>query len=109
MPYLDKMVKIKIEDLVFWLLIIVVISILVWKLFGSPTDTATLITTVLFLISIILTLWKRIYYTERKTEVGFMKVKGDLKLIKNDIGYIKRDINNINDKLKNIQSLIERK
>ena len=104
------MVKIKLEDIVFWILIIVIVAIIVWKLFGSPSDTAILMTSVLFMISIILTLWKKVYNIERKTEVGFMKVRGDLNTIKIDINYMRKDINSINNKLENIQdNLISRK
>jgi len=67
--------KVKIEDTVFWILIAAVAGIIIWKLFGSPADTATLITATLFLMGSELTLWRKMYIIEKKTEVGFMKVK----------------------------------
>src|SRR3989344_7405741 len=101
--YTDKM-AIKIEDIVFWLLILGVIALAIWKLFGSPTDLATIITIASLIAGSEITIWKKIYCTEKKAEVGFIKVRGDLNLIKNDIGYIKKDLNNINNKLNNLEN-----
>jgi len=34
---------IKIIDIAFWIIIFLIIALAIWKLFGSPTDTASLI------------------------------------------------------------------
>src|SRR3989344_8100088 len=104
---LNKM-KIKIEDIIFWILILGIVALVIWKLFGSPSDIATIISLASFLTASTLTLLIKIHNIERKTEVGFMNVMGDLNAIKIDTNYIKKDINKINNKLGNIGSLIRR-
>ena len=56
-PASINMKKIKIEDIVFWLLIIAVISIAIWKIFGSPTDTSSIIAIALFTVDSELIIW----------------------------------------------------
>ena len=73
----DKM-KIKIEDVLFWMIIILIIVVAIWKLIGSPTDTATLISIALFIASSEILLWKAIFSIEKKTLLGFVKIKNDL-------------------------------
>lgn len=105
--------KVKIEDVVFWILIVAVAGIIIWKLFGSPTGTATLISITLFIAMPGLGLWKKIYSVEKRTEFGFMKVKGELNIIKNEIKHLENNMNNefneINKNLENIKSLVGRR
>jgi len=105
--------KITIEDVVFWLMIIAVIAIIIWKLFGSPSDMATIITIASILagsqVVIWRSMWENHYKLDKKAEVGFTKAKGDLNIIKNDLNYIKEDINHIDKRLENIENLIKRR
>src|SRR3989344_4863896 len=78
---LHKM-KIKTEDIIIWTAIIIIIAIAIWKLVGSPTDTAALISITLFIAVSELSLWKKMFLMEKKTEVGFMKVKENINLSK---------------------------
>lgn len=103
----------KIEDIIFWLAILAAIGIMIWKLFGSPTDLATLVSIVSLLFVSELTLWKAIFSVEKKAGIGFMKVKGDLNILKNDMSYMKNEINykfnELNKRLDNIGSLIRKR
>ena len=112
--YLDKMrMIIKIEDIIFWVAIVAVIGLIIWKLFGSPTDLATIITVASLLAMGELSLLKKAYSLERKVAVGFTRVSSDMNLIRNDIkhhlNYIRKDLDNINNKLVTIENLIKNK
>ncbi len=98
--------EIKIEDIIFWIAIIAIIGIIIWKLFGSPTDIATLISVASLLVMSELALWKKLYSIERKIAVGFMKVRGEINLIRNDI---KHHISYINKRFDNLETLIRKK
>ena len=109
MHYSDKMAGIKIEDVVFWAAIIVLIAMMIWKLFGSPSVVDMLIAGVSFLVITVMALWrfshtldKRIMKVDNKTTIGFTKVKADTDSIKKDLGHI-------NKKLDNIEKLIKKK
>lgn len=99
---------IKIEDIVFWIVILIAIGIIIWKLFSSPTDIATLISIASLLFISELTLWKAIFNTEKKAEIGFIKVKRDLSILKTDINHIKENLASINNKLDNIKISIKK-
>ena len=102
--YIDKMMKIKIEDIIFWTAIIAIIGLIIWKLFGSPTDLATIIAIASLLATGELSLLRKLYNLERKVAVGFMKVSGDINLIRNDI---KHHLNYINKRFDNMEKLIK--
>tara|TARA_Y100000310_G_C20287817_1_gene625754 strand:+ start:221 stop:520 length:300 start_codon:yes stop_codon:yes gene_type:complete len=78
-----KMAKIKIEDTLFWILVFATIFVMIWKLFGSPTDVGTIIGIGTFLLTSEILTWKKIFAIENKTTIGFMKVKHDLSLMEN--------------------------
>ncbi len=86
----------KIEDILFWLLMIVVIVITLWLLFGkSPTLESSLIQISLFIVASEILLWKTIFRIDKRTTVGFTKIKNNLNAIKQDISIIKKNIENI--------------
>ena len=104
---------IKIEDIIFWLLILAVIALAIWKLVGSPTDTAALIAIALFLVSAIVDTRKKVHYMDKKTEAGFVKIKKDLEIIKIKIDHkfdnMDNRFNDINKRLNGLEALIKRK
>ena len=108
----------RIEDILFWILILVVIGIAIWLAFGSPDFENGLIAIVIFVASSEILLWKTLFTFDKKsvarlssidkrTSIGFERVKLDfervndkLQSIKNDINEIKSNIIGINKKLK---------
>lgn len=84
----------KIEDILFWIIMMLIIGLAIWKIVGSPTDTATLIAVTLFIASSEILIWKAIFSADKKTAVGFEKIKSKLDIIDN--------------KLNNIQLLIKK-
>ena len=87
--------KLKIEDIVFWILILATVAVILWLLKGSPTLENTVITVGLFILGSELMLWRKYFEVDKNTAVGFVKVKSDL--------------DKINSKLENIEKLIKRK
>ncbi len=96
----------KIEDIIFWIAIIAIIGIIMWKLFGSPTDMATSVSVASLLVMSELALWRELYSIEGKVAVGFVKVRGDINLIRDDI---KHHIKYINQRFDNLENLIKKK
>jgi len=90
----------KIEHILFWILILAVIGIAIWMLFGSPTLEAGLISIGLFVAGSEILLWKSLFGIDKKSAVSFEKVNSNIKEIKNDIREIKDNIININKKIK---------
>jgi len=76
MLYLDKMVKI--ENIIFWIAILAIIAIALWLLSGSPPETNAIISVALFVAVSELMLWKFLFKIDKKTTVGFVRVKGKL-------------------------------
>ncbi len=97
--------KIKIEDIIILIAIAIIVGIAIWKLVGSPTDTAALISITLFVAASELALWKKVYFVEKKTELGFIKVRGDISLLRNDL---KHYLKSTSQRLDNIEKLIKK-
>ena len=88
--------KIKIEDIIFWILIIAAISIIIWLLNGSPTTESALVSIGLFIISCDIFLWKKYFELDKNAAVSFTKLK-------NDLYNLKKGQEETNNKLNNIE------
>lgn len=104
--------KIKIEDIIFWLLIISIIAIVFWLLSGSPPEIDALITITLTIALSEVLLWKVIFSMDKKTSIGFLRVKHQFDKIEKEVGKIKTNILNtkteINDGFNELKILIKR-
>ena len=76
---------VKIEDALFWILIAMIVGLAIWKLFGSPTDTAALVSITLFVATSEGLIWRILAKNDKKTCVGFERIKGEFKMVKKDI------------------------
>ena len=85
--------RIKIDDVVFWILIFAAFVVILWLLSGSPTTESALIAIGLFIMSSVVFLYKKYFEMDKNATIGFMRVKNDLE--------------KINDKLVNIEKLIK--
>lgn len=86
--------KLKIEDIVFWVLILATIVVLLWLLKGSPTLENAVITIGLFIISSELMLWKKYFEIGKNTAVSFMRLKNDISNISKKLDVIEKLIKN---------------
>jgi len=83
----------KIDDIVFWILILAAIGVIVWLLSGSPTTESALVAIGLFIISSEIFLWKKYFEIDKNVTVSFVKLRSDInnrfdrieKMIKNKI------------------------
>ncbi|MFH1711148.1 MAG: hypothetical protein ABH840_02445 [Nanoarchaeota archaeon] len=104
------MAKLKMEDIAFWILIALIIFVVLWKLVGSPTDTATLISVALFIIGSELLLWRALFSLDKKVACGFIKIKCDMVNLKKDTDYKIDSLNNkLDNRFDNIESLIRKR
>ncbi len=69
---------VKIEDIIFWLLVLAVLGIVLWLLHGSPTVEDALLSITVLLLSSEFLLWKKYYLVDKNTAVSFMRFKKDL-------------------------------
>ena len=70
--------RIKFEDVMFWIVIFATIFVILWKLHGSPSDFATIVSVGVFLLTSEILTWKKIYSMEKDVALGFMKVRHDM-------------------------------
>lgn len=113
--YLDKMKgkhyerRIRIEDVLFWILILVSTAIIIWKLFGSPTDLATIISVGTFLITSEILLWKYVLKIDKNTSMEFMRVKNSFLRVKHEIEKFRIDVDHRFDIIENkLDNLIKK-
>jgi len=85
------MVKLTIEDIIFWIFILIIIGTAIWLLSGSPPEMDALISIGLAVAASELLIWKKIFSVEEKTIIGFMNHRFDR---------IEDKLNMINSKLK---------
>ena len=75
----------KISDIVFWLIIAGIIGIALWLLSGSPTEIGAIIGIATFVGASEILLWKALFQVDKRTAVGFIKMKSDLENKHEDI------------------------
>jgi len=98
---------VKIEHILFWILILIIVGLLIWLAFGSPEFESSLIAIGIFVAGSEILIWKAFFSIDKRTAVGFERVKfgfervdNRLKNIENNVNDIKNNIVSINKKLK---------
>ena len=106
---------VKFIDILFWILILVIVGILIWLAFGSPEFESSLIAIGIFVASSEVLLWKalfafdkrsavRLSSIDKKTSIGFERVKLDFERVNDKLGNVGNRLENMNNKLINIES-----
>ena len=85
----------KIEDIVFFILIAAIVGIALWLLSGSPPEIDALIGLALFFSASELMIWRNMFSLDKKTSLAFMRIKHDM-----EKGFL--NVNNRFDKIKKI-------
>ncbi len=87
------MPKIKIEDIIFWILILIIVAIALWLLAGSPPEVNALVAIALFVATSELIIWKKLFAVEKNTAVDFAKLDKNVSIsfikLRNDIKELK--------------------
>lgn len=106
--------KVKIDDIVFWILIFAAFGVILWLLHGSPTLENGLVSIGLFLLSSQLFLWRKYFEMDKNTAVSFVRLKSDIGLLKsgvgilkNDTGMLKHDIGSLRKNMINIETKLD--
>ncbi len=68
----------KIEDIIFWLLITAIVGVALWLLSGSPPETSALIAIAVFVAASEILIWKNLFKIDKKTAIGFEKIKNNI-------------------------------
>jgi len=111
---------VKIEQILFWILILVIVGLLIWLAFGSPEFESSLIAIGIFVASSEVLLWRalfafdkrsavRLSSIDKKTSIGFERVKLDFERVNDKLRGIGKDINEIKTSLVNINKKIKAK
>jgi len=67
--------KLRLEYILFWILILAAIGVAVWLLVGSPTIEQGLLMIITFMAGSEIMIWKAIFKNDKRTAIGFEKVK----------------------------------
>ena len=94
--------KIRLEEIVFWIFIVIIIGTALWLLSGSPPKMNAIISIALAVAGSELMIWKTIFKIDKKTSIGFVEVG-------HDIEKIRININNRFDKIEDSLNKIENK
>lgn len=107
--------KIKLEDIIFFIFLAIILGTSLWLLSGSPPEMSAIITIGAAVIGSEFLLWKKTFSIEnnfnsklskidKKTSIGFMNVKHDMEKmeinINNRFDKIENSLNNIENKIK---------
>lgn len=84
----------KIENILFWVLILAAIGVAVWLLIGSPTIEQGLLMITIFIATSEILLWKALFQADKKTAVGFEKVKSRFDKVDYQLNEIKSLVEN---------------
>ena len=100
MLYLNLHKMAKIQDIIFWIIILSVIAIAIWLLSGSPPTENALVSIALFIAASELIIWKFCFSLDKKSAVGFMKIKNEMDKINDNLIKINNKLSIIENKAK---------
>jgi len=81
--------KMKLENIAFWILILAAVGVAIWLLIGSPTIEQGLLMITIFIATSEILLWKALFRIDKKSAVGFEKVKSRFDKIDYQLNEIK--------------------
>jgi len=106
MHYSDKM-KLKIEDIIIWVTILLTIGVAIWMLYGSPTESSAIIAVALFVATSELMIWRKLFSIEKNSKLYISKIDKNVSIsfmkMKNNID---RRFSEVDTKLDNINNLL---
>lgn len=88
-----------IDNILFWILILLIIAVALWMLHGSPTEIGAIIGIAVFVASSEILIWRTLFNIDKKTSIGFIKIKSD----------VDRKFFEVNTKLDKIENLIKKR
>lgn len=96
----------RLESIVFWILTIFAIGVAIWLAFGSPDFNNSMIMIVIFVASSGILLWRTLFVfdnknslklseIDKKTSLGFERVKSDFKDVNNKLGNLNKEVREV--------------
>ena len=73
-----------VEHVLFWILILAIIATVIWLAFGSPEFEKSLLMVMIFVAGSELLLWKTLFATDKKSSIGFERVKIGFERVRSD-------------------------
>ena len=61
------------------------IALALWMLSGSPTNTSAIIALAVFVAGSEIVIWKHLFSIDKKTALGFEKVKSEIQLLRKEV------------------------
>lgn len=99
----DKMIKI--QDLLFWIIMGLIIGLAIWLVSGSPTIESGLVSLALFVVASEILLWKALFKMDKNTSIGFFKVKKEIQVMKYKL---ERDMQDIKENIGEIKRMMKK-
>ena len=104
--------EINLEDIVLWIIILLIISLAVWLMFGSPTDTASIIAIAIFVAGSEILIWKSLFKNNEKIAIKFEKLDKKTSIsfekVKSRFDKVDLKLENINSQLNRVENLIKK-
>ncbi len=98
--------KLKIEDIVFWIIILMIIALAFWLLSGSPQEISAIVSLALFVVASEILLWRALFRSSEKTNIKLEKLDKKTALsferLKNNTNIKFLEINNNLNEIKRI-------
>ena len=79
---------VRLEDILFWVFIAIIIGTALWLLSGSPPEISAIISIGLAVAGSELMIWKKLFSIDKNTLIGFMKVKYSLEKVNDKLNSI---------------------
>src|SRR3989344_2840724 len=109
-------IKIKFDDILFFIIIGLIVFVALWLLYGSPTLDSAVVSVGVFTATSELMLWRKYFDMDKKTAVSFIKMKNDVenlnkgqKEMSKKLDNVDKKLNHMDKKLNSIEKLIKSK
>ena len=104
--------EIKLEDIVFWILIFAIIGVALWLLNGSPTEISAIISIAIFVAGSEVMIWKALFKNNERNAVKFEKLDKKTSIsfekVKSRFDKIDLKLESINSQLNKVEKLIKK-
>src|SRR3989338_1346743 len=93
-----------VDHVLFWILILAIIATVIWLAFGSPEFEKSLLMIMIFVAGSELLLWRTLFAIDKKSSIGFERVRPDFKQVNSRLDVMGNGISGIKSKLINIKN-----
>ena len=99
----------QILDILFWILLIIVIILIIWRIFGnSPTDLAIIIPAIFMVLLKMWSISDNLKDFQYKTTLSFHKVREEINGVKENINEVNNRLNKVENRLDKIESKLNK-